>query len=133
MKPSSVAWFSVFLLASGARAQSLQAPSVWFSYDKPGRQVFKSIQLELPDNSRNGFDDLTDEIVVIGERQRRHLQLVKPDEDMTGPRGLDAAQPVVPGIGAVCSYKTLCYDMSQPPLRADLVKVFFPGETPQPG
>ncbi len=49
--------------------------------------------------------------------------LVKPSEVLTGPQALDAAQPVVPWIGTVCSYKTLCFDESQPRLRGSIPRV----------
>jgi hypothetical protein len=112
---------ATLLAGSGAAAQTMK-PIDWFSYRPPAPAGFDPPG--QPADSRNGLDDLAEKIVVIGERQRRDFQETRPDQELAGPRALDAAQPVVPWIGTTCSYKTLCYDMSQPPLRAVFARLF---------
>ena len=106
-------------------------PTDWFSYDPPTKSLIPTATqnpiLQLPKTKSaetDVFSGLAEEIIVVGERQRRDFLDVKPDDELTGPQALDAAQPVVPWIGTACSYKTLCYDMKQPPLRAVLEKLF---------
>ena len=95
--------------------------TTWFSYDPPGFSANpdapRIVVLPKTRAETDVFAGIAEEIVVIGERQRRDFLDVKPSDELTGPRALDAAQPVVPWIGTACSYKTLCYDMKQPPLR----------------
>ena len=102
----------------------------WFSYRPVGQPAFVATAprpvLEMPFDgvaALHGFDDVAEEIIVIGERNRRDFALTRPSDELTGPRALDAAQPYVPWPGATCTYKNLCYDLSQPPLRAVLAKL----------
>jgi hypothetical protein len=65
-------------------------------------------------------DPHEDDIIVYGVKQRRDFEGASRDANLTSPQGLDAAQPVVPGIGDSCSYKSGCFDSSQPTLRSTL-------------
>ena len=97
----------------------------WFSYG-PSEKVGAGHDFSPPallglspaGSSAISFGSIEEEIVIVGERQMRDFMLVKPDAELTGPQALDAAQPFVPWPGTTCNYKNLCYDLSQPPLRA---------------
>ena len=106
----------------------------WFSYG-PARTIGAGVTLVLHPNPAIDdtirFGAVEEEIVILSERQRRDFALLKPNDALTGPRALDAFQPYVPLPGATCTYKNLCYDMSQPPLRASvsrLVTLLFDNE-----
>ncbi len=106
--------------------QAFEPVNSWFSYGEP-KEAGASRRL-IPDISAAekaevAFGDVAEEIIVIGERQRRDFALLRPGDELTGPRALDAAQPVVPWPGSTCTYKNLCYDLSQPPLRATLPRL----------
>ena len=102
----------------------------WFSYGPPSTPASRQKDLSLGPASHDAqqstdvhFGNVEEEIVVIGERQRRDFLLVKPDDELTGPRALDAFQPYISLPGATCTYKNLCYDLSQPALRATLPRL----------
>lgn len=88
----------------------------WFSYGAPKEA---DIEREAPGVKIKVQDPaLEDEnIVVYGARLKRDFQDIAPGSDLTSPQALDAAQPMVPGIGNSCSYKTGCFDSSQESLR----------------
>ena len=96
----------------------------WFSYGAEGENARGLIpDISAEDKADVPFGGVAEEIIVIGERERREFSLLRPSDELTGPRALDAAQPVVPWPGTTCTYKNLCYDMSQPPLRATLPRL----------
>jgi hypothetical protein len=88
----------------------------WFSYG----QREADVERQAPGVRIKARDPHEDDIVVLGERRRRDFEGATRDPNLTSPRGLDAAQPVVPGIGDSCSYKTGCFDSGQPTLRSTL-------------
>ena len=113
----------------GARLAPFQAfvpVDSWFSYDAPkkapnARKLLSDIS--AAEKADVAFGDVAEEIIVVGERQRRDFALSRPSDELTGPRALEAAQPMVPWPGSTCTYKNLCYDLSQPPLRATLPRL----------
>jgi hypothetical protein len=88
----------------------------WFSYG----QTEADVEREAPGVRIKARDPHEDDVIVYGERRRRDFEGVARDPNLTSPQGLDAAQPVVPGIGDSCSYKTGCFDTGQTPLRSML-------------
>ncbi len=88
----------------------------WFSYG----QREADVEREAPGVRIKARDPQEDDVIVYGERRRRDFEGVARDPNLTSPQGLDAAQPVVPGIGDSCSYKTGCFDSGQTPLRSML-------------
>jgi hypothetical protein len=88
----------------------------WFSYG----QREADVEREAPGVRIKVHDPHEDDVIVYGERRRRDFEGVARDPNLTSPQGLDAAQPVVPGIGDSCSYKTGCFDSGQTPLRSML-------------
>jgi len=89
----------------------------WFSYGAP-REA--EIEREAPGVQIKAHDPHEDDIVVYGNRQRRDFEGTAPIPNLTAPQHLDAAQSVVPAMGDTCSYKSGCFDMSQPTIRSDL-------------
>ncbi len=89
----------------------------WFSYGPPKEA---EVEREAPGVQLKVHDPHEDDIIVYGLRQKRDFEGVARDPNLTSPQGLDAAQPVVPGIGDSCSYKTGCFDSGQTPLRTAL-------------
>lgn len=87
----------------------------WFSYGPPKEA---EVEREAPGVQIKAHDPREDDIIVYGVRQKRDFEGAAPGPDLTSPRALEAAQPMVPGIGDSCSYKTGCFDMSQTPLRS---------------
>ena len=88
----------------------------WFSYGRTEADVERA----APGVRIKARDPHEDDIIVYGLRQKRDFEGASRDANLTAPQGLDAAQPVVPGIGDSCSYKTGCFDSSQPTLRSTL-------------
>jgi hypothetical protein len=88
----------------------------WFSYGRTEADVERA----APGVRIKAHDPHEDDIIVYGARQKRDFEGASRDANLTAPQGLDAAQPVVPGIGDSCSYKGGCYDMNQTPLRSAL-------------
>ncbi len=87
----------------------------WFSYGAPKEA---DVEREAPGVKIKVEDPADDEnLVVYGARLKRDFQDIAPGSDLTSPQALDAAQPMVPGIGNSCSYKTGCFDSSQESLR----------------
>jgi hypothetical protein len=127
--------FACFALALAGQASHAQAPQAgkakahaaapagenpfmhvddWFSYGRTEADVEKA----APGVRIKARDPHEDDIIVYGQRQKRDFEGASRDANLTSPQGLDAAQPVVPGIGDSCSYKGGCYDMGQTPLRS---------------
>jgi hypothetical protein len=92
----------------------------WFSYGQREADVERA----APGVQIKAHDPHEDDIIVYGARQRREFEGATRDPNLTAPQGLDAAQPVVPGIGDSCSYKGGCYDMGQTPLRSAASSLF---------
>jgi hypothetical protein len=88
----------------------------WFSYGRTEAEVERA----APGVRIKAHDPHEDDIIVYGVKQRRDFEGASRDANLTSPQGLDAAQPVVPGIGDSCSYKSGCFDSSQPTLRSTL-------------
>ena len=88
----------------------------WFSYGRTEADVERA----APGVRIKARDPHEDDIIVYGQRQKRDFEGASRDANLTSPQSLDAAQPVVPGIGDSCSYKTGCFDSSQPTLRSTL-------------
>ncbi len=88
----------------------------WFSYGQREADVERA----APGVQIKARDPHEDDIIVFGEKRHRDFEGATRDPNLTSPQGLDAAQPVVPGIGDSCSYKGGCYDMGQTPLRSAL-------------
>jgi hypothetical protein len=89
----------------------------WFSYGAPKEA---EIEREAPGVQIKVHDPHEDDIIIYGNRQRRDFEGTAPIPNLTAPQHLDAAQSVVPAMGDTCSYKSGCFDMSQPTLRSDL-------------
>ncbi len=89
----------------------------WFSYGKPSES---EIEKEAPGVRIKVHDPQADEIVVYGRRRHRDFEGASPDPGLTSPQNLDAAQPIVPGIGDSCSYRSGCFDPGQKTLRSDV-------------
>ena len=88
----------------------------WFSYGAPKEA---EVEREAPGVQIKVHDPHEDDITVYGVRQKRDFEGATRDPNLTSPQALDAAQPVVPGLGDSCSYKYGCFDSSQPSLRSD--------------
>jgi len=88
----------------------------WFSYGQREADVERA----APGVQIKARDPHEDDIVVYGARRHRDFEGAERDPNLTSPQGLDAAQPVVPGIGNSCSYKTGCFDSGQTSLRSML-------------
>ena len=88
----------------------------WFSYGPPKEA---EVEKEAPGVQIKAHDPHEDDIIVYGVRQKREFEGATRDPNLTSPQALDAAQPVVPGMGDSCSYKYGCFDSSQPSLRSD--------------
>ncbi len=115
---------------SAASHAPLEPRDNWFSYEpiplaqnRPTGLYLQSPAHDVTTPPFTRFDHVAEEIVITSERQRRDFMLVRPDDELTGPRALDAFQPYVPLPGATCTYKNICYDLSQPPLRETLPKL----------
>jgi hypothetical protein len=89
----------------------------WFSLGPPKEA---EIEKEAPGVQIKVHDPHEDDIVVYGLRQKRDFEGATPAPNLTSPHALDAAQPLVPGIGDSCSYKYGCFDSGQTPLRSSL-------------
>ena len=85
----------------------------WFSYGQTEADVEKA----APGVRIKARDPHEDDIIVYGEKHHRDFEGATRDANLTSPQGLDAAQPVVPGIGDSCSYKSGCFDSNQVSLR----------------
>jgi hypothetical protein len=86
----------------------------WYSFGPP-REA--EIEREAPGVQLKVHDPQAESIIVYGARRHRDFEGTAPIPNLTSPQALDAAQPVVPGIGDSCSYKYGCFDSSQTPLR----------------
>ena len=125
-------WFQLVLGSPGSAipptsGRVFKPVDAWFSY-RPAETVGAGHGLEMSSkdsesSAASPFGTLAEEIIVIGERQKRDFALLKPNAELTGPMALEAAQPFVPLPGATCTYKNLCYDMAQPPLRATIPRL----------
>jgi hypothetical protein len=89
----------------------------WFSLGPPKEA---EIEKEAPGVQIKVHDPHEDDIVVYGLRQKRDFEGATSAPNLTSPQALEAAQPVVPGIGDSCSYKYGCFDSGQTPLRSSL-------------
>jgi len=89
----------------------------WFSL---GQQTEAEIEKEAPGVKIKVHDPEEEDIVVYGQRQKRDFEGATRAPNLTSPQALEAAQPVVPGIGESCSYKYGCFDSGQTPLRSML-------------
>ncbi len=89
----------------------------WFSFGPPKEA---EIEKEAPGVQIKVHDPHEDDIIVYGLRQKRDFEGATPAANLTSPQALEAAQPMVPGIGDSCSYKYGCFDSSQTPLRSSL-------------
>jgi len=87
----------------------------WFSYGAPKEA---DVEREAPGVKIKVHDSADEEdMVVYGARLKRDFEDIARGSDLTSPQALDAAQPMVPGLGNSCSYKTGCFDSSQESLR----------------
>jgi hypothetical protein len=88
----------------------------WFSLGPPKEA---EIEKEAPGVKIKVHDPQEDDIVVLGQRQKRDFEGATPAANLTSPQALEAAQPAfVPNMGDSCTYKYGCFDMSQTPLRS---------------
>lgn len=106
----------VHAVAATTQSGSMQVDD-WFSYGPPKEA---EVEKEAPGVQIKARDPHQDDIIVYGVRQKRDFEGAARDPNLTSPQALDAAQPVVPGLGDSCSYKYGCFDSSQPSLRSDL-------------
>ena len=68
-----------------------------------------------------------EQIIVFGRRLKRapvESDLVRHDEPGSEAWQSEAAQPVVPGLGDSCSYKSGCFDKDQPGLFSTIPSLF---------
>jgi hypothetical protein len=86
----------------------------WYNFGPPKEA---DVEKQAPGVQLKVHDPQADSVIVYGERRHRDFEGTAPIPDLTSPQALDAAQPVVPGIGDSCSYKYGCFDSGQTPLR----------------
>jgi hypothetical protein len=86
----------------------------WYNFGPPKEA---DVEKEAPGVQLKIHDPQADSIIVYGERHHRDFEGAAPVPNLTSPQALQAAQPVVPGIGESCSYKYGCFDSGQTPLR----------------
>jgi hypothetical protein len=108
-------------LAAPAEGNPFAQVSSWFSY---GGLKEADIEREAPGVQIKARDPQEDELIVFGERRHRDFEGAAPEPNLTSPQALDAAQPMVPGMGDSCSYKSGCFDSSQVPLRSAASSLF---------
>ena len=68
-----------------------------------------------------------EQVIVFGRRLRKapiESDLVRHDDAGAEAWQSEAAQPVVPGIGDSCSYKSGCFDKDQPGLFSTIPSLF---------